>query len=129
MPGPVPDALGAVGFRATNYFSVDGEAGSLSFKPYGALTGLEKRAYRIGADARFELEATPVVRPFMTAGLGRLTAKRTAGGSTTDWHTNVGLGVHIWPTRYVGAGAVYRAMFVDNGTNHYFTTGIIFGKP
>ena len=126
--GASTDAVGAVGFRATNYLSINGEGGSQSFKPYGQLTGLEKRAYRIGGDARFELDATPQVRPFISAGLGNLVAKRTTGGSVHDWHTSVGMGVNAWPTSYLGFGAIYRAMFVDNGTNHYFTAGIVFGK-
>jgi hypothetical protein len=126
--GTSTDALASVGVKALDYMSINAEAGTLSFKPYGPLTGIDRRAYRIGGHVRFASPEESFVRPYFVAGLGSLVAKRTAGGSHRDLHLDLGLGFDFWPTRYLGVGMSYRTFFVDNGTNHYFTSGLVIGK-
>src|SRR5262245_29748418 len=125
------DVLANVGIQATDYISLHGEVGTLPFKGYLANSEFltdKHRATRYSGNIRFSYAEESLVDPYLTAGIGGMSVKSASGGRSTQLAPNVGLGFDLWPTKYVGVGVHYRAIFIDQGTFHTFASGVVLGK-
>ncbi|MCM3880445.1 MAG: porin family protein [Vicinamibacterales bacterium] len=124
------DGLANVGFKLTDYVSLNGEFATLSFKGYLSDSEFSKTthtAFRYSGNLRFGYAEESLVQPYLTAGLGAINLKNADGSRGTEVLPVVGLGFDLWPSKYVGAGIHYRTLFVDNGTYHTFIAGVTFG--
>jgi hypothetical protein len=124
------DALGTVGVKLGQYITANGEFQALSFKGYlsnSELLRTKHRAFRYSGNLRFQYAEASLVHPYLTAGFGAMNVKKSSGGRTTEPAPNVGIGLDLWPSQYLGAGVHYRALFVDQATYHTFIAGIVVG--
>ena len=124
------DALGTIGVKVGQYVTANGEFGALSFKGYlsdSELLRTKHRAYRYSGNIRFQYAEPSLVHPYLTAGFGAINVKKSSGGRTTEPAPNVGVGLDLWPSQYLGVGIHYRALFVDQATYHTFIAGVVVG--
>lgn len=128
--GGSADALGTVGVKVSPYVTLNGELQAQSFKGYlsnSELLRTKHRAFRYSGNVRFQYAEESLVHPYLTAGMGAISVKKADGGRTTEPAPNLGLGFDLWPSRYVGVGIHYRALFVDEATYHTFIAGVVLG--